>query len=226
MVAMASQFCDADGHNCDSDKLFVTALYGERGSGHNRCSQAAFEWWTGGNETPDNYIMVDSSLHNPTSSLTEGGSIESFIDAWGGVGRPQFFFLGPGLQFVDYIIGNTVQGVWASIVTRAVPILDAILADPCHPSTVCDDCGVLSDVAEGGHTIVLDPSATACDAAAAEPPAPCGDVDSSGIVDVNDLLILLSEFNSEDPSTGDVNYDGVCDVTDLLLLLSQFGGSC
>jgi hypothetical protein len=77
MVAMASQFCDADGHNCDSDKLFVTALYGERGSGHNRCSQAAFEWWTGGNETPDNYIMVDSSLHNPTSSLTEGGSIES-----------------------------------------------------------------------------------------------------------------------------------------------------
>ena len=31
MVAMASQFCDADGHNCDNNKLFVTALYGERG---------------------------------------------------------------------------------------------------------------------------------------------------------------------------------------------------
>ena len=61
---------------------------------------------------------------------------------------------------------------------------------------------------------------------AAEPAAPCGDVDSSGIVDVNDLLILLSQFGSEDPGSADTNYDGVVDVNDLLLQLSQFGGSC
>jgi hypothetical protein len=75
-----------------------------------------------------------------------------------------------------------------------------------------------------GGTFCDEPAAPAAPAAPAT--APCGDIDSSGEVDVTDLLILLSQFGSQDLSSGDTNYDGVIDVNDLLLLLSQFGGPC
>jgi plastocyanin len=55
---------------------------------------------------------------------------------------------------------------------------------------------------------------------------PCGDVDTSGLVDVSDLLIVLSQFGQTDVLTADINFDGTINVEDLLLVLSQFGGSC
>lgn len=48
------------------------------------------------------------------------------------------------------------------------------------------------------------------------------DLDADGLVNVNDLLSLLSGFGGTDPSN-DVNSDGVVDVNDLLQLLSAFG---
>jgi len=59
-----------------------------------------------------------------------------------------------------------------------------------------------------------------------EPGTPCGDVDRSGGVDVNDLLIVLSQYGQSEILDADTNFDNVIDVNDLLLVLSQFGGSC
>jgi hypothetical protein len=50
------------------------------------------------------------------------------------------------------------------------------------------------------------------------------DLDGDGLVNVNDLLSLLSGFGGSDASS-DVNGDGVVDVNDLLQLLSAFGST-
>ncbi|MCZ6834155.1 MAG: M12 family metallo-peptidase [Planctomycetota bacterium] len=52
-----------------------------------------------------------------------------------------------------------------------------------------------------------------------------GDVDSDGVVGVNDLLTLLASwgFCTETPCPGDLDYNGVVDVNDLLILLADWG---
>jgi len=60
----------------------------------------------------------------------------------------------------------------------------------------------------------------------ADPDTFCGDVDVDGLVDVNDLLIVLSQFGQTEILTADTNRDNVVNVSDLLLVLSQFGGTC
>ena len=167
---MASQFCECPRGSadceCEADKIFVVGLYGER---PHQCQAPMIDWWGTSTPLPDNLIIVDASLHNAAASNAEGGSATTFLDGWGlGSGRPQFFFLTPGLLLVDSLDGNGVSGQFQRIVELAVPILSAIAADPCRPAGVCDGCGVLSDSAASGHTIVLDESACS----APPPPAP------------------------------------------------------
>ena len=54
-----------------------------------------------------------------------------------------------------------------------------------------------------------------------------GDANRDGIVDVNDLTIVLSHFGRTGMtwSGGDFNGDGRVDVNDLTILLSRFGAS-
>lgn len=52
------------------------------------------------------------------------------------------------------------------------------------------------------------------------------DLDSDGLVNVNDLLGILSFFGSDGADGGDVDGNGVVDVNDLLQLLSAFGAEC
>lgn len=59
-----------------------------------------------------------------------------------------------------------------------------------------------------------------------EPSAPCGDVTMDGIVDVNDLLLVLSQYGQSEILVADANFDNAIDVNDLLLVLSQFGEVC
>lgn len=59
----------------------------------------------------------------------------------------------------------------------------------------------------------------------AEPTVPCmEDLNGDGLVDADDLGLLLSAFGASD--AGDLNSDGVTDADDLGLLLSAFGVSC
>ena len=54
---------------------------------------------------------------------------------------------------------------------------------------------------------------------------PCADIDGSGLVGVEDLLLLLASYSTD--AGGDTNGDGVTDVSDLLNLLSSYGSvSC
>lgn len=54
----------------------------------------------------------------------------------------------------------------------------------------------------------------------------CGsDMNSDGVIDVNDLLGVLSGFGSNGADGSDINSDGVVDVNDLLGVLSDFGGT-
>jgi len=50
-----------------------------------------------------------------------------------------------------------------------------------------------------------------------------GDVNNDGVVNVSDLLILLSEWGTCDDCISDLNEDGQVNVSDLLLLLGQWG---
>ena len=49
-----------------------------------------------------------------------------------------------------------------------------------------------------------------------------GDIDENGVVDVNDLLLLLPDWDCTGPCVGDVNCDGVVNVEDLLILLANW----
>jgi hypothetical protein len=56
--------------------------------------------------------------------------------------------------------------------------------------------------------------------------APCpGDVNGDGVVDLNDLNLVLTNFG-QNTSDGDANGDGVVDLNDLNLVLTNFGISC
>ena len=51
------------------------------------------------------------------------------------------------------------------------------------------------------------------------------DTNNDNLIDVNDLLNILSSFSTED-ILSDVNNDLIVDVNDLLQVLSDFGGEC
>ena len=66
-------------------------------------------------------------------------------------------------------------------------------------------------------------------------PDECGDgcladLDGSGVVDGQDLTLLLGDWGEADPSgvgpATDINQDGVVDAQDLTLLLAKWGESC
>ena len=53
-----------------------------------------------------------------------------------------------------------------------------------------------------------------------------GDVNSDSIVDVNDLLNVLSVFSESGDLNEDVDRNGSVDVNDILLTLSNYGETC
>jgi hypothetical protein len=53
-----------------------------------------------------------------------------------------------------------------------------------------------------------------------------GDVDDNLIVDVNDLLGVLSQFSQEGDLVEDIDMSGSVDVNDILMTLSNFGTDC
>lgn len=52
------------------------------------------------------------------------------------------------------------------------------------------------------------------------------DLDGNGVVDVNDIMLVLNDFNSDcraNDCLGDVNHDQLVDVTDILAILANYG---
>ena len=57
--------------------------------------------------------------------------------------------------------------------------------------------------------------------------APCvGDVTGDGIVSVEDILFLLSDFGCVVNCNADIDLDDAVSISDLLQLLSAFGQDC
>ena len=52
------------------------------------------------------------------------------------------------------------------------------------------------------------------------------DLNSDGVVSVQDLLLVLSEFGCSSSCAHDINQDGYVTVADILLILSVFGDIC
>ena len=48
------------------------------------------------------------------------------------------------------------------------------------------------------------------------------DINGNGTVDVNDVLVIVAQWNTSGPQA-DVNQDGIVDITDLLVTLDEFG---
>ncbi|MBL6866580.1 MAG: trypsin-like peptidase domain-containing protein [Flavobacteriales bacterium] len=60
-----------------------------------------------------------------------------------------------------------------------------------------------------------------------EPTSCAEDLNSNGMVEVSDVLILLADFGCDNEcSVADVNGDGMVSVADILLLLAAFGEDC
>ena len=53
-----------------------------------------------------------------------------------------------------------------------------------------------------------------------------GDINDDNIVDVNDLLGVLSRFNENGGLSEDVDNNNIVDVNDILITLSNYGSSC
>jgi hypothetical protein len=55
-------------------------------------------------------------------------------------------------------------------------------------------------------------------------PDDCPDVNDDGVVDVLDLLFVISDWNTcADNCDGDVNGDGTVDINDLLIVVAAWG---
>ncbi len=60
-----------------------------------------------------------------------------------------------------------------------------------------------------------------------EPTSCAEDLNSNGMVEVSDVLILLADFGCDNEcSVADINGDGMVSVADVLLLLAAFGEAC
>ena len=72
-------------------------------------------------------------------------------------------------------------------------------------------------------------STAACDDGSCEYAscAPCaGDFNLDGVVDVQDLLMLLADFGCNGACIADMSGDGTTSTPDILLFLSVFGSIC
>ena len=55
-------------------------------------------------------------------------------------------------------------------------------------------------------------------------PGCIADLDDSGAVDIDDLLIVLGSFDSS--GSGDVNNDGIINIDDVLAVTAAWGPCC
>ena len=58
-----------------------------------------------------------------------------------------------------------------------------------------------------------------------EPPQLVGDVNADGVVNIQDLVIVGSNFGKTGENQADVNGDGVVNIVDLVLVAGAFGNT-
>ena len=83
-------------------------------------------------------------------------------------------------------------------------------------TTVCGNAPdqVPGDWTDNGGNLILD-----------ECPLCPGDTTGDGLIDINDVMHILSAWGSDDVNA-DFDENGLVDVNDVLILLSRFGEPC
>ena len=123
------------------------------------------------------------------------------------------------LELLSGFYGVLASGVWHIEFHDASPVDAGTVSTVCVTLDTSPDCngnGVPdSDDIAGGDSADADgdgvPDECGC----------VGDLDGDGIVDVNDILVLIGQFGG--PGTGDFDGDGLVDADDLLTILGQWG---
>jgi hypothetical protein len=129
-----------------------------------------------------------------------------------------------GLVFTDYFPDNDGDG-FGGASGAPVSTCDGAPAGHVADNTDCDDGN--EDVYPGAPSTaegidndcngIVDPDEA----------APCpGDFDGSGFVDVQDLLVFLSDFGCSGTCLADMNNDGFTNSADLLGFLAVYGTFC
>ena len=81
-------------------------------------------------------------------------------------------------------------------------------------TTVCGNTPdqIYGDYTDGGGNTIAD-----------ECPIDCPDINSDGLVNVSDLLVVGSTSGDLTDSPADINEDGIVDVSDLLIVVGNWG---
>lgn len=91
-------------------------------------------------------------------------------------------------------------------------IVGAGAAGDCNDNGVPDECDIAAGAPDGNANGIID---------SCEPPPP-GDLDGDGLVNAQDLEILVSAWGSPAPGAADLNGDGVVSSIDLAVLLASW----
>ncbi|VUT28245.1 MAG: hypothetical protein SYNGOMJ08_00809 [Candidatus Syntrophoarchaeum sp. GoM_oil] len=155
-------------------------------------------------DLPDECVVPDAEVQVTITSPGMGAVTETICDGWTYVGSsiPLFDQTGNDLTFV--LAGDTTF-----IYTIKAPNIEG---------ACCDITGIFKDMGEVEHIIGGESKVCVCI---------CGDVNSDGIVDMDDVILLLEHVGNQRGYAwaGDVNCDGEVNVGDVILLLNHVGDS-
>ncbi|MAU77255.1 MAG: hypothetical protein CL831_10400 [Crocinitomicaceae bacterium] len=104
-----------------------------------------------------------------------------------------------------------------------VESLNIQIGDSIECTSGCIDpsaCNYSNEASEEDGSCIYPEEGDTCDSFCQE------DLNSDGVITIQDLLLILSEFGCITACENDITQDGYVSVDDLLLVLSEFGNSC
>jgi poly(3-hydroxybutyrate) depolymerase len=119
--------------------------------------------------------------------------------------------------------GGTVRGASGTLPSPTTGGLLVLAIDNAQPGDAGSYTAVFTNACGGAITS----AATVIVRCPGAGPAACGPADwnEDGVVDFNDLLAFLNDYNASSPCS-DVNQDGVTDFNDLLEYLNRYNAGC
>ena len=150
---------------------------------------------------------------------------------WGGKGFSLRYSIGGGMtDFADHTVELGLAGIFSSFGEDALgelytchwsngtirKIVPSVFIGPdCNTNNVNDACDILAGTsADANHNGVPDE----CD-----PPGCTGDINNSGAVNIEDLLLVVSNWGAPGGNPADVNGDNTVNILDLLAVVAAWG---
>jgi hypothetical protein len=124
------------------------------------------------------------------------------------------------------ILLSSLDACYHALTAPAVPVVnlddDGVIPPGglCCMGTTCDPTLTPADCAASGGT--WNNAATACNHCCP------GDADGNGVVDIDDIVVVVLAFGNSGAAgiPGDVDLDGDVDIDDIVLVVLSFGALC